>query len=69
LKIIKKEFDKGKNRNFIKFIYKNYPPKNNHTCPDDIESLLSEEIKKVGKNALIDYHEDKNSAAKFGFEW
>jgi len=73
LKNIEKEFEKKNNRNFINFVYKNYPPKNKHTSkintPDNIESLLSEEIKKVGRKALIDYHEDRNAAATYGFEW
>jgi hypothetical protein len=69
LKNIRKEFDKENGRNFIKFIYKNYPPKCKHTCPDNIENLLYDQIKKVAKKALIDYHEDRNSAATYGFEW
>ena len=69
MKSIKREFDKGNCRSFVKFIYKSYPPKNKKTCPDNVESVSLEEFKKVGKKALIDYHEDKNSAAEYGFEW
>jgi len=50
-------------------VYKNYPPKNKYTFPDNIDDLLYEEIKKVGRKALIDYHEDRNAAAIYGFEW
>ena len=69
LKKIEKEFEKRNNRHFIKFVYKNYPPKNKYTFPDNIDDLLYEEIKKVGRKALIDYHEYRNAAAIYGFEW
>ncbi len=56
-------------RQFVKFVYTNYPPKNGNKCPDNLDTFDTKEFKKVSKMSLIDYHEDKNLAAEYGYEW
>lgn len=53
----------------MSFIYINYPPKNGNKCPDELDTFDTKKFKTVSKKSLIDYHEDKNLATDYGYEW
>ena len=51
---------------FLEFVYKQYPPKNNKVLPSKLDSS---NIKESMRKACIHYHPDKNSKEKFGAKW
>ena len=57
---------------FVKFIYKTFPPKNKeHTPPakSEMEDLKHDEKKKVLQKAVLHYHPDKINVEKDGRKW
>ncbi len=72
LKELKKQADKEDRISFINFVYEKYPPKldeKKFKKPNLKTESPIDEIKKVYKKALIHFHPDKNSGAKYGYAW
>ena len=52
-------------KEFLKFVYRAYPPKNGKS----IGSLDSKSLDKTLRNALVDYHVDKQDFEIHGLVW